>query len=43
MCFSAGASFAGSVIFWQLRDSKKEFIFKKLSLLKNTSDILPNK
>ena len=40
-CFFA--ALISGVIFWILRDSKKEFIFKKLSLLKISSDILSTK
>ena len=40
-CFFA--ALISGVIFWILRDSKKEFIFKKLSLLKISSDLLPHK
>ena len=37
-CFFA--ALISAVIFWILRDSKKEFIFSKLSLLKISSDLL---
>jgi hypothetical protein len=40
-CFFA--ALISGVIFWILRDSKKEFIFKKLSLLKISSDLLFHK
>ena len=40
-CFFA--ALISGVIFWILRDSKKEFNFKKLSLLRASSDILPHK
>ena len=40
-CFFA--ALISGVIFWILRDSKKEFIFKRLSLLKISSDLLPHK
>jgi hypothetical protein len=40
-CFFA--ALISGVIFWILRDSKKEFNFKKLSLLKISSEILPHK
>ena len=40
-CFFA--ALISGVIFWILRDSKKEFIFKKLSLLTISSDLFPHK
>ena len=40
-CFFA--ALISAVIFWILRDSKKEFIYKKLSLLKISSDMLFHK
>lgn len=40
-CFFA--ALISVVIFWILRDSKKEFIFKNLSLVKISSAILPHK
>jgi len=40
-CFFA--ALISVLIFWILRDSKKEFNFKKLSLLRISSDILPFK
>jgi hypothetical protein len=40
-CFFA--ALISGVIFWILRDSKKEFNFKKLSLLKISSENLPHK
>jgi hypothetical protein len=40
-CFFA--ALISGVIFWILRDSKKDFIISKLSLLKIKSDLLPHK